>query len=180
MTHKILAVCLDCGDTLIDEGTEVRDAEGIVVLAQLIPGAAEMVRQIKQRGYPLALVADGYTRSFQNILGSPGLYNLFDAYAISDQVGVEKPDPAIFHTAMQQLRIEEALYGQVIMLGNNLSRDVLGANALGMISAWIDWAPRRSKIPENALETPDYTVKAPIEFIALLDEIEKEPEHPPQ
>ena len=64
MSRKILAVCLDCGDTLVDEATEVKDALEVSQKADLIPGAGDLVRELKQRGYPLALVADGPTGTF--------------------------------------------------------------------------------------------------------------------
>ena len=42
MGNTIVAVLLDCGDTLVDEGTEKKDATGATLEAALIPGAAEM------------------------------------------------------------------------------------------------------------------------------------------
>lgn len=173
MTQPFLAICLDCGDTLVDEGTEIRDENGIVVYAGLIPGAADMVRALKARGRRIALVADGYQASFQNILGGYGLYDLFDARAISDQLGVEKPHPAMFHAALEQLDIPREQYARVMMVGNNLERDIAGANALGITSVWIDWAPRRSKIPANPLEVPHHTIKNPLELLELLDRLEE-------
>ena len=170
-TRNLLAICLDSGDTLVDEGTEIKDARGAVLEAELIPGAAALVQQIKQRDYPLALVADGPAATFHNVLGHYGLYDLFDAWAISELVGAEKPDAAMFQTALAQLAIAPADYGRVMMVGNNLSRDILGANRLGLISVWIDWAPRRAKTPANALETPDYTIKTPLELLSLIDEL---------
>ncbi len=41
MPAKILAILFDCGDTLIDEGTEVKDGNGAALSADLIPGAME-------------------------------------------------------------------------------------------------------------------------------------------
>ena len=173
MNHHLLAICLDSGDTLVDEGTEVKDADAVVQRAELIPGAAALVAAIKARGYPLALVADGPVGSFQNILTQHKLYDYFDVFAISGAVGVEKPDAAIFHHALQQLAIRPQAYGRVVMVGNNLARDIAGANALGIISVWLDWAPRRSKIPANALEVPAYTIRLPLELLDLLDQIEE-------
>lgn len=170
--RTILAICLDSGDTLVDEGTEIKDAAGVVLQAHLIPGAAELLQQLKQMGYPLALVADGPAASFQNILGHFGLYNHFHALAISEIVGVEKPDERMFRAALDQLRIEQADYGRVLMVGNNLSRDILGANALGLTSVWLDWAPRRSKVPASQLEVPHYTIKTPLELIEVINRIE--------
>ena len=38
-TRQLLAICLDCGDTLIDEATEVKTADDVSLRAELIPGA---------------------------------------------------------------------------------------------------------------------------------------------
>ncbi len=170
---RLLAICLDSGDTLVDEGTEVKNELGETQVAALIPGAAEMMRALHGAGYRLALVADGPAATFHNVLGHFGLYDLFEAHAISGLVGAEKPDPAIFHHALGALGIAPSDYGRTIMVGNNLERDVAGANALGMISVWIDWAPRRSKVPANPLEQPDYQIKTPLELLSLIPLIEQ-------
>jgi len=172
VSRKILAVCLDCGDTLVDEATEVKDAQEVSQKADLIPGAGDLVRELKQRGYPLALVADGPTGTFINNLSPHGVYQLFDVYAISDQVGVQKPDPLIFRHALDQLAIPEADYGRVIMVGNHLGRDVKGANNLGLISVWLDWSPRRHKIPVDETEVPRHTIKLPLDLLKIIDELE--------
>ena len=174
MTKTIRAIFLDCGDTLVDEATERKNAEGVSLSADLIPGAAELMQALKQRGYPLALVADGPADTFTNNLQPHGLYNLFDVYAISAQVGVDKPHPDIFDHALHQLGIEPADYGQVVMVGNNLERDIKGANALGLISVWLNWSPRRSKIPADASEVPQYTILQPLELLAVIDRIERQ------
>lgn len=171
--HHIRAICLDCGDTLVDEATEVKTAAGVSLKADLIPGAAELVRTLKQLGYPLALVADGPVDTFINNLQPYGLYDLFDVYAISEQVGVEKPHQAIFQHALGHLNIHAPDYGRVLMLGNNLERDIKGANQLGLMSVWLDWSPRRSKIPADTLEVPRYTIKQPLELLAIIDQIEQ-------
>jgi FMN phosphatase YigB (HAD superfamily) len=58
------------------------------------------------------------------------------------------------------------------MVGNNLSRDIKGANDLGLISVWLDWSPRRSKIPADSSEIPQYTIKQPLDLLATLVQIE--------
>ena len=111
--RHILAVCLDCGDTLVDEGTEIKDAHEVTQTAELIPGAAQMVRDLKRRGYPLALVADGPTGTFRNVLTQHHLYDLFDVFAISQEVGVDKPDARIFRHALDELGIAQSDYGRM-------------------------------------------------------------------
>ncbi len=172
MARKILAVLLDCGDTLVDEGTEVKTVEGVSLRAELIPGAAELMHALKAGGYPLALVADGPAATFPNNLGPYGLYDLFDVYAISAEVGCEKPERDIFLAALDALRIPAGEYGAVVMVGNNLERDIAGANVLGLISVWLDWAPRRPKIPATELEQPDFTIKTPLGLLDVLAQLE--------
>jgi len=172
-SHNLLTICFDFGDTLIDEGSEIKDDHGITLNAELIPGAAEVLHELKNRGYPLCLVADGYWNTYYNVLGDYGLWDLFDARAVSEKIGVEKPDPRMFIHAMKQLGIKQEHYDRVVMVGNNLERDIKGANKLGMVSVWLDWAPRRSKVPANALEIPDYTIKLPFELIRIIEELEK-------
>ncbi len=106
MTNRILAICLDCGDTLVDEGTEDKNALGVSLRADLIPGADAVMRRLKELEYPLALVADGPTATFTNNLGPHGLYDLFDVYAISEELGVSKPHPVIFRHALDRLGTE--------------------------------------------------------------------------
>ena len=172
MGPRIVAVRLDCGDTLVDEGSQVVDEAGIVVRAELIPGAAEMVRALKHAGYRLALVADGHCQSFRNVLRQHGLDDLFDAQAISEAVGVEKPDPRMFRYALDCLGIAPADYPHAVMVGNHLARDIKGANSLNMISVWLDWAPRRPKLPADASEVPDWRITRPDELVALLARLE--------
>lgn len=174
MARHILAVCLDCGDTLVDEATEVKTPEGVSLRAELIPGAAELVQQLKARGYPLALVADGPCATFENNLGPYQLYDLFDTYAISETLQVSKPHTRMFFHALEALNISPDDYGRVVMLGNHLERDVKGANEAGLISVWLNWSPRRSKIPANPSEQPQFTINNPLELLDLLDRLEDE------
>ncbi len=174
MTVRILAVFLDSGDTLIDEATQVFDVNGVVLRAGLIPGAGELLHELRRLGYRLGLVADGRTISFRNSLEPHSLYDCFDVYAISEEVGVDKPHPDMFRTALRELDIPPAEYGRVVMVGNHLARDIKGANELGLISVWLDWAPRRPKVAADPSEEPRYTTHQPLELLALLARLEAE------
>ncbi len=172
MEHKILAIFFDSGDTIVDEGTELKDPDGVTQQASLIPGAADTLKTLKSLGYRMALVADGPAGTFYNVLGHYGLLNLFDTLAISGLLGVEKPDQRIFRHALDQLGIPPAEYGRVVMVGNHLARDIKGANMLGLVSVWLDWAPRRPKVPADPSEQPCYTIKNPSELLDLITKLE--------
>jgi putative hydrolase of the HAD superfamily len=169
---RIAAVLLDSGDTIVDEATEIKDWRGATLRAELLPGAAETLRELARRGYPLGLVADGPVDTFRNVLTQHGLLELFSAMAISEEVGVCKPDPRMFRTALDALGVSESDYGRVVMVGNHLGRDIRGANGLGLVSVWLRWSPRRSKVPAEASEVPAYTIDTPRDLLELLDRLE--------
>ena len=141
-SRNLLAICIDSGNTLVDEAAQEWSDDAVVLRAELTPGAAELLHEIKRRGYPLALVADGPVGTFHNIFTQHKLLDLFDVFAISGAVGVEKPDARMFQSVLDQLHLPPQAYAQTLMLGNNLEGDIKGANALDSISVWIDWAPK--------------------------------------
>lgn len=165
------AIFLDCGDTLIDEGTEVKDGD-VVLSGALVPGAREMVLALKAAGHRLILVADGPRQSFLNLLPQHGLWEHFDAHIISGDVGAEKPDARMFDAALAAAGLTRADAWRTVMVGNNLSRDISGANALGITSIFMAWSGRRSHVPADAGEVPDYRIATPMELPGLLAQLE--------
>jgi FMN phosphatase YigB (HAD superfamily) len=164
----IIALLFDLGDTLMIEESEVKDAEGTTLRADLVPGVMEALRQFKAQGYGLALVADARLDTPVNVLRQHGLSALFDYLAISEVIGAEKPGPPIFRAALEALDIPESDYGRVAMVGNNLERDVVGANRLGLISIFFHWNDRRRSRALTAEEEPRYTVTSAQELVALV------------
>jgi HAD superfamily hydrolase (TIGR01509 family) len=84
--------------------------------------------------YRLAVIsnADG---KIADILDRCGIADCFETITDSGVVGKEKPHPAIFHSALQSLRVaaQESLY-----TGDLYSVDYLGATAVGMDSVLFD------------------------------------------
>jgi putative hydrolase of the HAD superfamily len=166
--HRLVALLFDLGDTLMVEESEVKNAEGTTLQADLIPGAAAALRWFKEQGHTLALVADARPDTPVNVLRQHNLYDLFDHLAISEVVGAEKPDAPIFQDALEALGIQESNYGRVVMVGNNLERDIVGANRLGLISIFFHWNDRRRSQPRIIEEEPQYTVSSAQELISLV------------
>ena len=167
------AIFLDCGDTLIDERTEKKLAGSeVVVAADLIAGAKEMMDTLKAAGHKLILVADGPRQTFVNMLSHHGLWDHFDAHVISEDVGVHKPDPRMFDAALAAAGLTRADAWRTVMVGNNLSRDICGANALGITSVFMAWSTLRTHEPANALQVADYRIDSPAELPGLLERLE--------
>ncbi|RXZ82899.1 HAD family hydrolase [Paenibacillaceae bacterium] len=171
--QKKLVIFLDCGDTIIDEGTETRDEEGVVIHGNVIPGADIMVKTLAERGYRLAIVADGLAQSFKNLLTQNGLYDHFETLTYSEPIKVEKPNPRMFKAAMGAMDLDEQDVSRIIMVGNNLSRDIRGANQLGITSVLMGWTTRYPKTPADDLEIPDYTINEPLELVDLVESLNK-------
>lgn len=172
--NKKLIIFTDSGDTIIDEATQVYDGRHIVQEAKFIPEADKVLRQLHEEGYTIALVADGEWDSFQNVYRRTGLDDCFDAWVVSEVVGQQKPAAIMFETAYEKLGLTEADKRRIVMIGNNLKKDVAGANRQGLISVWLDWSPRYFHTVEEPDWQPDYTVHTPRELLELIHRLEAE------
>ena len=170
---KNLIIFTDSGDTIIDESTQVFDERGIVTTAEFIPGADKVLTTLYDEGYRIALVADGEWESFQNVYKKNGLGYCFDAWIVSEVVGLQKPAPIMFEKAYEALNLTEADKSRIVMIGNNLKKDIAGANRQGLTSIWLDWSPRYFHTVEEPDWQPDYTIKTPAELIDLLHMLEE-------
>lgn len=170
---KNLIIFTDSGDTIIDEGTQIYDERGIVTKAECIPGAGEVLRQLKEEGYRIALVADGEWESFQNVYRKNGLGYCFEEWIVSEVVGEQKPARSMFDTAMEKMGLTEADKPFIVMIGNNLKKDIAGANRYGITSLWLDWSPRYFHSVQEPDWQPDYRAETPEELKALIEELEE-------
>jgi putative hydrolase of the HAD superfamily len=175
---KPRAIFFDFGDTLADEASQVWDARPEIVSAELLPEAVQLVKELARRGYPLALVADcvpgtggdGYDR----VLTQHGIRNAISVITDSDEVGAEKPDARMFWTTFEKLSIARADASRVMMVGNNIERDVAGANRLGMLSVWLKWSPRYRLTPESADEHAKFVITSPLKLLPIIDDLERQ------
>ena len=162
-----LILFIDCGDTLCDESTEVRDEPaGVVKQASLFPGAEDVLREIHQMGIPIVLVADGLDASFQYILRH--VKHLFSGWIVSETIGEEKPSSKMFQAAMDALRLSETDKPRILMVGNNTKKDIVGANRFGIHSVLARYSPRYDMTPHAPEEVPDYTIDEIRELPSLL------------
>ena len=175
MDKKKLIVFIDVGDTIIDEGSEVRKVpRGVVLHATCVPEAKETLLELYERGYTLVMVADGLMQSFLNTMSENGLDRVFATWIVSEIVGAEKPDKRMFQEAMDRLGLGEKDKARIIMVGNNLSRDIVGANRFGVTSVHLCWSPRypvQASVPE---EEPKYRIRQMSELLPLVEKLEEQ------
>lgn len=95
----------------------------------LDPAAKSVLGELQGR-YKLALISNfDHPPHVHRLLAELALRPFFDAVVVSGDVGVKKPDPAIFVPALEQtgLAAEEALF-----IGDSPEDDVAGARAAGL------------------------------------------------
>ncbi|MBS7527028.1 YjjG family noncanonical pyrimidine nucleotidase [Fusibacter paucivorans] len=103
----------------------------------LYDDSLDVLKQLKAQ-YLVAAVSNGIESVQLSRLKLAGIESLFDAVIISEQVGVNKPDPAIFEAALKRVDYHGPM-GSVLMVGDNLNADILGAKALGMRTCWMNY-----------------------------------------
>ena len=88
-----------------------------------------------QNTYQLALVTNGVPDLQREKIQSTRLARYFDAILISGEVGIGKPDSGIFLHALEVLA---ALPAESVMVGDSLTRDILGAQRAGIKGIWLN------------------------------------------
>ena len=95
---------------------------------QLYPGVADTIRQLHPK-YHLAIISDGQTAYAVPELNAVGLSDYFDPIIISGDFGYRKPDKRLFTAALTAMKMEPS---EVLYVGNDMYRDVCGAQRLGI------------------------------------------------
>ncbi|HQS06992.1 MAG TPA: YjjG family noncanonical pyrimidine nucleotidase [Daejeonella sp.] len=109
----------------------------------LFPKAHETLSYLKER-YTLHLISNGFKESTELKVSNNGLNVYFENVVISEVVGFNKPDKAIFNHA---LTLANAGISESIMIGDSLEADIRGAQDYGMKAIYFN--PERKEIPED-------------------------------
>ena len=96
--------------------------------------AEEVLRALSDRGYALGIITNGPVANQEGKIHALGLSKWMKAVVVSQAVGLEKPDPAIFHLACRRLEVapEEAWH-----VGDHPQNDVIGARRAGLGEVWV-------------------------------------------
>lgn len=106
----------------------------------VFPEVRVELTRLRQAGHPIALISN-FDTPLRAILQGQGLLPFFDAVAISSELGVRKPQSAIFRWALDALGVQAS---DAIMVGDSVFSDVEGANAAGIAALLLDRRRTRS------------------------------------
>jgi 5'-nucleotidase len=93
--------------------------------ATALPGVVSLLERLQSFAIPLGIITNGESGIQRAKIAYAGLRRFFpdDAVIISEEVGCEKPDAAIFHCAQRRL----AAGKQPVYIGDSWELDVMGA-----------------------------------------------------
>ncbi|HEY0245813.1 MAG TPA: YjjG family noncanonical pyrimidine nucleotidase [Mucilaginibacter sp.] len=100
----------------------------------LFPHAHETLQYLSDK-YPLYLISNGFKESSEIKIDNTGIGKYFQHVIISEVVGVNKPDKAIFQHA---LNLAGGTKEESLMIGDSLEADVRGALNFGMDAVYFN------------------------------------------
>ena len=83
----------------------------------------------------LGIISNGVARIQRSKLEKADLLKHFDCLSLSEETGFQKPSPEIFEIVLQQLGY---LPAQVLMIGDSVESDLLGARNANIDFCWLN------------------------------------------
>ena len=122
---------------------------------------------LRGAGYRLGVIANQPSQ-VRTALQRDGLVPYFETWGVSDDLGLHKPDPALF---LRTLELAGAPPVRTVMVGDRLDYDMVPAKAAGMRTVWV----LRGEAPDDPtpaqLAIPDATIQDLTELLAALVEL---------
>jgi putative hydrolase of the HAD superfamily len=143
---------IDADDDLVRVLTVAHTHAVLRACPQLIPGAHGCLGALSAAGYRLVLASNTLATPgavTRQILDRHRLTDRFDRLFFSSELGVAKPQAAMFHAIAEQTG---TTVDQVVHIGNDWRADVRGALAAGCQAVWFNPGrkPSRPEAPDAA------------------------------
>lgn len=143
------------------------DAEHEVWVAQheVLASAQALLESLRARGLATGVVANAWpdpARVLRRDAQTFGLAERLDVLVYSDEVGARKPAPEIFLRACEELHVDPV---DVLYVGDDLTKDVQGAAAVGMTTVQALWF--RADDNPLAIE-PDFMAFTPMDVLNVV------------
>jgi HAD superfamily hydrolase (TIGR01509 family) len=136
---------------------------------QLFPEAIAALQAVRTAGSPplgrprpVGIITNGPAEVQRAKLDLLGLHDLVDFVIISEELGVAKPDAAIFDEALDRAGVDAS---EAVFIGDSAEFDMAGALARGIPTIWVN----RQRLPwERGVPRPDREVLSIGEVPALV------------
>lgn len=126
------------------------------------PEVSGFLARLNDRQMPWGIVTNGPSQMQRHKCQALSLDHIAPFIIISEEVGYAKPDPRIFHDALNASGLGQP--ERVMFVGDNPVTDIDGARRFGMRTAWV----RRGRQFPADLDPPDRTVDSVLEVQPVL------------
>ena len=126
---------------------------------QLFVGIIEMLEKLSLT-HKLYIASNGIGITQHTRLKNNNLNKYFDKIFISEEIGSKKPDREFFDIILKEIGVEDK--GEVLMIGDTLTSDILGANNVGIDSCLVDIHGI-----ENSEINPTYKIAKTIDLLNI-------------
>jgi FMN phosphatase YigB (HAD superfamily) len=109
---------------------------------------------LRAAGYRLGVIANQPSQ-VRTAMARDGLAPYFEVWGVSEDLGVQKPDPQLFVRSLATARVEPSA---AVMVGDRLDYDVRPANVAGMRTVWILRGEAPDEPTTEQLAEPDAVV----------------------
>lgn len=124
-----------------------------------VQNASSVIRSLSGR-FPLYAASNGMLDMQLSRLKSAELLLYFSDVFVSDEIGFEKPDGRFFTECLNRVHFRPE---EVLMVGDSLQSDIVGAAKTGLKSCWLNTAKR----PNPSGMVPDYEIRELPELLTL-------------
>jgi putative hydrolase of the HAD superfamily len=100
--------------------------------------------EVLRKRYRLGVIANQPSH-VRRAMERDGLVSFFEVWGVSDDVGLEKPDPRLFSYAAREAGVDAS---RAVMVGDRLDYDIRPAHAAGMRAVWM----LRGEAPDDPTE----------------------------
>jgi len=111
--------------------------------------------------FRIGAVTNGRSDNQRRKLNTAGLHSSFDCILISEEVGIQKPDPKIFQMALSALKAEPT---GALHVGDDEVNDMVGGKNAGVMTCWVS---QGLTYPEH-LAKPDFYIESIADLKSLL------------
>ena len=101
----------------------------------LVPGAKEMLENLQAKGYRLFAASNSFGHLQRSRLEKAGILKYFEDTYISMDIGYDKPDIRFYQEALRRCGLQAK---EVLMIGDSMTTDVIGARKAGMDALFFD------------------------------------------
>ncbi len=118
---------------------------------------AELILEYLAEKYVLHIITNGFKEVQHLKLKNSGIKKHFSTVTTSEEIGVKKPNPLIFISALKKANVNAS---NSIMIGDTFEADILGAEAVGMKTLCFnhknDTIPKQYEVVNSLLEIKTY------------------------